>query len=428
MIHRARGFKAGCCRVALCWVTFLALAACAQEPSLAERWAMDIDALQRELELRHIDLYHSIGRTELTEQLEAIKRQLPNLTQPQIMVALMRSIQQVGDGHTQFSYWGAPHRRYPLRLQLFEDDLRVIGTDADNQDLLGMRLHGIDDTALPDVMERLRPVLMGVENAYSERHQLATTLPVAEVLNGLGVTASIQSAEFVFMDDQGKRHPRLLTSLPSDKAQQAITQTLEPELPEGFVFNRRSLDGLALYSDPAQSVAYIRFDRYPTHRQMERFARGLKAEFAKHEIRRVIIDLRYNGGGDFFVGLTLAWGLILVDDLDWKNGIYVLTGPQTFSAAMSNSAQYRKILNARLVGEPTGANPVGYQDADTFQLPHSGWTVMYSKRLYRFQETATEGVQPDVLIAPDWEAFRAGVDSQLEWVLSVSKNAPGKAL
>lgn len=417
MIHRERGLKAGCCRLALCGAMFLALAACAQEPSLAERWAMDIDALQRELESRHIDLYHSISRTELTEQLEAIKRQLPELTQPQIMVALMRSIQKVGDGHTQFSYWGALHRRYPLRLRFFEDDLRVVGADSDNQDLLGMRLHRVGETALPEVIERLKPVLMGVENAYSERHQLATTLPAAEVLNGLGIATSIQSAEFVFMDNQDKRHTRLLTSRPADKAQQAVTHTLEPELPESFLPNRRSLEGLGLYLDPAQSVAYIRFDRYPTHRKMERFARELKAEFSRHKIRRVIIDLRYNGGGDFFVGLTLAWGLILIDDLDWKNGIYVLTGPQTFSAAMSNSVQYRQILNARLVGEPTGANPVGYQDADTFQLPFSGWTVMYSKRLYRFQETDTEGVQPDVLIRQDWEQFRAGIDNQVEWVL-----------
>ncbi|MDQ2077752.1 S41 family peptidase [Marinimicrobium sp. ABcell2] len=422
MIHQTRRRAVGFCRWVLCSASLLTLAACAQEPTLAERWAMDIDALQHELESRHIDLYHSISQTELTEQLEAIKRQLPDLTQPEIMVALMRTIQQVGDGHTQFSYWGAPHHRFPLRLQLFESELRVIGTDQNNPDLLGMRLHAVDDTPLPEVIERLKPVQMGVENAYSERHQLTSTLPVAEVLNGLGVTRSIQSAEFVFMDDEGKLHTRSLTSLPADKAPQAVTITLEPDLPEGFVPNRLSLDGLKLYLQPGQSTAYLRFDRYPTQRQMERFARGLKTEFSRQGIQRVIVDLRHNGGGDLFVGLTLAWGLILIDDLDWKNGIYVLTGPQTFSAAMSNSAQFRQLLNARLVGEPTGANPVGYQDADTFQLPHSGWTVMYSKRLYRFQETETEGVQPDVLIVPDWEQFKNGVDNQLQWVLQALQN------
>ena len=84
---------------------------------------------------------------------------------------------------------------------------------------------------------------------------------------------------------------------------------------------------------------------------------------------------------------------------------------------MSNAVQYRQILNATLVGEPTGANPVGYQDAGTFTLPNSGWVVMYSKRLYRFQETPTEGVQPDIFIAPDLASLKQGRDHQLEWIL-----------
>ncbi|MEX1032762.1 MAG: hypothetical protein WDZ30_05340 [Cellvibrionaceae bacterium] len=409
----------------LCWTLAVGLStACAQDASLAEQWAMDIDALQRELESRHIDLYHSIGRVELTEQLDAIKRQLPDLTQAQIMVALMRTIQQIGDGHTQFSYWGAPRHRYPLRLRLFGNDLRVIGTDRDNHDLLGMGLHRIDETSLPEIIEQLKPVLMGVENAYSERYQIAATLPVSEVLTGLGITASMNTAEFVFMDDENKFHPRSLTSLPADIALAALSEIIEPELPTGFAQNRLSLDGLMLYLDTGQSTAYIRFDRYPAYNQMERFAKSLKNEFSNHDIRRVIIDFRNNGGGDFFVGLALAWGLILIDDLDWKNGIYVLTGPNTFSAAMSNSAQFRQILNARLVGEPTGANPAGYQDADTFRLPHSDWTVMYSKRLYRFQETNTAGVQPDVLIAQEWEQFKDRVDNQLQWILRELDDTP----
>lgn len=137
-----------------------------------------------------------------------------------------------------------------------------------------------------------------------------------------------------------------------------------------------------------------------------------------NNIKRVIIDFRHNGGGDFFVGLTLAWGLIMVDSLDWQKGIYVLIGRQTFSASMSNAVQYRQILNATLVGEPTGSNPAGYQDADTFELPHSDWKVMHSKRLYRFQDQQTQGVQPDIYLPEDWNKFVQGKNNQLEWILN----------
>jgi C-terminal processing protease CtpA/Prc len=131
----------------------------------------------------------------------------------------------------------------------------------------------------------------------------------------------------------------------------------------------------------------------------------------------LVIDFRGNGGGDFFVGLTLAYYLNLADSIDWRSGVYVLTDKYTFSAGVSNAAQYRQILNARIVGEPTGGNPVGYQDMGSFILPNSELTVTYSKRLFRFQDTATQGIRPDVLIEYDWEAYRNGIDNILEWVV-----------
>jgi C-terminal processing protease CtpA/Prc len=176
-----------------------------------------------------------------------------------------------------------------------------------------------------------------------------------------------------------------------------------------------------LFINPSLETIYLDFKKYPRFQEMHSFAAKL-AELTKDQhIKRIIIDLRHNGGGDFFVGLALAWGLIVVDSLDWQKGMYVLIGRQTFSAAMSNAAQYRQILNATLVGEPTGANPVGYQDADTFNLPHSGWKVMYSKRLYKFQDKASDGVQPDINIPLEWNAYKMGEDNQLDWILNKIK-------
>lgn len=150
---------------------------------------------------------------------------------------------------------------------------------------------------------------------------------------------------------------------------------------------------------------------------MEDFAKDVKDYLDNNKIKNLIIDLRNNGGGDFFVGLRMAWPLVLVDSLDWEHGVYTLIGNSTYSAAMSNAAQYRQLLNAKLVGEPTGGNPVGYQDMGQFSLPNSGWTITYSKRNYRFQEFFSEGVQPDVLIEQDWPSYLKGIDQSLAWVL-----------
>lgn len=380
------------------------------------QWSADIDTLQRELEARHIDLYHKVSEEEFTAHLTEIKRRLPALSQPQLTVELMRVAKLIGDGHTQVNYWGGAHSRYPLKLRMFGDDIRVVATDQTSKQLLGMRLHSIDGTPVDDIKANLQPVLLGVENVYSERHQLATSLTVAEVLLGLGITSNAEHANFTFTNDSDQLLSVRLESLPPESFDTVVTESIETPLPPGFLFNT-GIDGVALYFDKKARTAYIDFDSYPPFSTMQSFARALPEIFVEYEIKNVIIDLRQNGGGDFFVGLVLAWGLVVIDSLDWKQGFYVLISGQTFSAAMSNAAQYRQILNATLVGEPSGANPVGYQDADTFVLPHSQWKVMYSKRLYRFQESSSDGVQPDKFLAPEWEAFHNGRDNQLEWIM-----------
>ena len=382
--------------------------------TMSKDWHEDIDYLQQQLEKRHINLYHRVSKEDFTRDLDQLKQQLPELTPSSVPLALMRVVKKISDGHTQFAYWGQTHHHFPLKLHVFDENLYLVAVTPGYEHLLGMRLDSVNQHPVDDVIHQLKPILQSVENPYSEMQRLAETITVAEVLQGLNIIPTYKEAEFGFIDEKGQKYNVRLKSLESDNSLK-LTE-LTANLPSGFVRNKAGISGVELYLNHAQQTAMIRFDNYP-HVGMTAFSEKLCAVFSDKDIRNVIIDLRRNGGGDFFVGLNLAWGLVLCDDLDWNNGMYVLTSRATFSAAMSNAVQYRQILNATLVGEPTGANPVGYQDAGTFTLPNSGWVVMYSKRLYRFQETPTEGVQPDIFIAPDLASLKQGRDHQLEWIL-----------
>lgn len=85
---------------------------------------------------------------------------------------------------------------------------------------------------------------------------------------------------------------------------------------------------------------------------------------------------------------------------------------------MSDAAQYTQLLNATLVGEPTGARPSGYQDMGQFSLPNSELPVTYSKRLYHFKDDGKDALHSDVQISVSIEDYRAGVDPQLTWILN----------
>lgn len=383
-----------------------------------EQWREDIDFMRQQLEQRHIHLYHKITADFFSNELTRIKQQLPTLTETNLKIELMRLIKQVGDGHTQFAYWGSEHRQYPLELRMFGEELRLISIDQKYRHLLGATLIAIEDLPIEQILPLITPILQGVENIYSEKQRLCETIRVAEVLHGLKISKNLQQTSFTFKLANSEEHNIILNSLSMPQFQTYAMSSFKLPKPVNFSMHKISTEGIDLLLSNNGQIAYLDFHHYPTFSAMQDFAEDLIDLLREKKTSKVIIDLRNNGGGDFFVGLQLAWALIMVDSLDWREGMYVLIGRKTFSAAMSNAAQYRQLLNATLVGEPTGANPVGYQDAGTFSLPHSGWTVMYSKRRYRFQDSESAGVEPDVRIDLDWDSYQSGKDKLFDWILN----------
>jgi len=132
-----------------------------------------------------------------------------------------------------------------------------------------------------------------------------------------------------------------------------------------------------------------------------------------HPVRKIAIDLRQNGGGDFNVGRKY-----LVDELARRPKLraYVITGARTFSAALKNSIDFREIAHATLVGETIGERPNSYSENDEMTLPNTRMDVSYSTKYYKF--LPDEGlVTPDKEIQPTWDDWLAGRDPVLDWII-----------
>ena len=148
-------------------------------------------------------------------------------------------------------------------------------------------------------------------------------------------------------------------------------------------------------------------------------ARALFDFIDGHPTRRVVIDMRQNGGGDFFEGRQhLIRPLKERPGINRKGGLYVVVGRRTFSAAMANAIDFRKDTNAILVGEPIGERPNSYSENDEMTLPNSKTVVSYSTRYYQFLDEDVPAVMPDKRIDPSWPEFKAGRDPVMEWILA----------
>lgn len=237
-------------------------------------------------------------------------------------------------------------------------------------------------------------------------------MPMAEVLNGIGLVDANYSASFTFKKNNTVMHRDLHAEVSQNYEKPTLLGTFNPQ-----VKNTAVNEGLWFSSSKNKNSVYVKFQRYTNVNSMEKFADELLRFINENQSENLIIDLRNNFGGDFFAGLKLAQYLVLADSLNWKSGSYVLINNVTFSAAMSNAAQFKSILNAMLIGEPTGAKPKGYQDMGEFTLPNSKRVVTFSKRFYDFMGNNKDAIYPDKTIKLTVDDYLKNTDKPLDWVL-----------
>jgi hypothetical protein len=379
----------------------------------AEVWGKDIDIYAGKISEFHIDPFHSLPKENFYNKITSIKKSLPEKNEEEVMVELMRLTHSINDGHTSFPVWGRTLNTLPFSVRIFNNEAYIVKTTAQYKSLLGARLISVNQVSSETIMKSVKDITPFTENPYSSAVRVAEYMTKAEVLVGLGFLANVETTPVEF-EIGGKRKVLQLEPAKNLKIDQSYSVNADSLFPKVKQVN----DDLWFGSLEDRKSVYLRFHRYTSIKNMESFADDLLSFINKNQSENLIIDLRDNYGGDFFVGLRLAQQLVLADSIYWKSGVYVLINNITFSAAMSNAAQFQQLLNAKLVGEPTGARPSGYQDMGSFTLPNSKLDVTWSKRLYRFNDTQKDALYPDVSIPFTLQDYLDRKDPQLLWILN----------
>lgn len=138
------------------------------------------------------------------------------------------------------------------------------------------------------------------------------------------------------------------------------------------------------------------------------FAEQTLQEIDSRKPRRVIVDVRFNAGGNQAVIKPLVRGLAARRK---AIGVpYVLMGAGTFSSGVRAVTALRDQARARLVGEPTGGQIGGYGESPSRKLPYSGMGMQWTIKLF----PKPEPVRPDLAVPFTFEDLRAGRDPALD--------------
>jgi hypothetical protein len=390
----------------------------AQPPALTkEQWREDLRYFARELPKRHKNLYHATSHEQFERVVAELDAAIPSLQDHQIIVRMHQIAALVGDGHTGVHL--APYfKRYPLALYWFGRELRVIAAAQEYQNAVGARVVKIGGLDIDEVEKRVLSCFpsSGNENEWYVMTTSTAFVIVPEVLHALGVVPELGRASFTFADEQDKPFTLEINPVEMQIVGGVPTVKMLPAAKAQPLYRQKQGERFWFTYLPDAQTIYVNFRGYYS---LGENARKLFQFVDSNPTKRLVIDLRQNGGGDFFEGRKhLIHPLKQRPALNQKGNLFVIIGRATFSAAMVNAIDFRKETNAILVGEPIGERPNSYSENDEMTLPNSRLVVSYSTRYYKFLDEDMPAVLPDKRIDPNWADFQAGRDPVMEWILS----------
>ena len=379
----------------------------------AEQWREDLRFLGEELPRRHKNAFHRVGREQFERAIADLNARVPTLSNGDIIMEAGRVVAMIGDGHTNLG-WSGLFPRVPLRLFWFGNELRVVETIAAHRAALGTRVLKIGGVTIEEVFRRNLPYIAQGETPGFVRSVSAQHLTHPVLLHALGLAPDVHRAAYELEDRRGRRFTLDLRARESHEGLVWLDAAASRPLSR-----RRTSEPLWYTYLPETRTLYLNFNGYPRRRAFGQFSRQLLAFIDKHPIDRMVVDMRQNGGGDLSRGREFIVAPLQQRPAVAAHGkLFVIVGRETFSAGMANAVDFKKTMNAIIVGEPTGQRPNSYSENRGFNLPNSHLGVSYSTQYHELQETDTPGLIPDILIEPEWASYSRGRDIALERILA----------
>ncbi|MGA7155402.1 MAG: hypothetical protein WBY53_01065 [Acidobacteriaceae bacterium] len=373
-------------------------------------WHEDLKFFAAQLAERHANAFHYISRERYEAEVAELDRKLDGLNSDEIYVGLDRIANSIGDGHTYVTL-PVDQAFLPIEVARFGDDLRVVAVGPGYERALGARVIKIDGTPIARVHELVYSLTPADETATLREGRADQLLTIGIVLHGMGVARDRDSARFTLAGDDGKEFVVEVKAVAPGESSAVQWSYVTKRLP---LFRQRPEDSFWCVSLADARTVYCSFRGY---KDLDEKSKRLFEMVKQEHPEKVVIDMRLNGGGDFTVGLRdLVHPIEALPAVNRKGHLFVLIGPSTFSAAMSNAAQFRYQTNAMLVGEPIGERPNSYQEGRNMTLPNSHWQVNYSTKFYKFAESGENLIRPDKEIKTSWKDYEDGRDLVMEWV------------
>jgi hypothetical protein len=328
-------------------------------------------------------------------EVAALGARAANLSEPQFLLGVAHAVAQAGNAHTIVdpATWRQRLNAAPLRFGWFPEGLHIVRATREHASLLGAQVLAIG--AMP--VDALQVEIARYISGTPEHARVLGTalLESPQVLHALhpdvpddrldlrvrgddGIERTVQVAALAPSGPRSGNGSAMSSAavpaaLPGDW--RSVTGSL-PRLPDSLRDSHR----LHFASRPGEGVLYL---------HLWRVSRGFDPEVG-HAIdaalgpasdppwRRIVLDLRFNGGGEY----PTVYGALrrLRERLAPDGRLMILTDNSTFSGAIIVAALAKSFAGARatVIGEKAGDGLAFWAEGEAIELPNAKVTVNIS--------------------------------------------------
>jgi hypothetical protein len=361
-------------------------------------------------------------------------------------MAVSRQVAVAGNAHTtvdkkqRASLFG----RAPLRFAWFADGLYVIRTTGPADAALGHRVVSIDGRSVDRALADLRPYLSGTaERARDDSPPLLDCPPLLQAVwpdtDGVHLTVGLEGGEVETLamlppmaDPFGLQPIMVIGAGGYDPEWKSVLfeHPLSLREPERIVLSA-PLDANGIY-------IRINANEDDAHGALPDQLAAIAAGKPPGGWRRMILDLRFNDGGD--ERKTMPFTRALPDLLGTNGNLWILTGNATFSAAIITAARAKHFLTnrAHIVGETVGDRQPFWTNGgpplvlrnSRIAIGHAYFKQDWANGCYNPAQcnplqflygVAAGDLSPEVKVGWSFADYAAGRDTVLERALELSR-------
>jgi tetratricopeptide (TPR) repeat protein len=333
-----------------------------------EGWRHDLRLLAGEVKRKGYAFVRPISKEEFDVEVKKLYDAIPGLTDMQITIEMMKLLRRVGDGHT--GLLGSRRREdwqqtLPMQFYQFEEGLFIIAADPRYKELLGAQVLRFGERTVDQVTSALEPLIYR-DNDIWVKQRAPYLMRHLLLMRGLGLIPSPEKVTLSLSDTTGKARqvevvtdlsqPNIWNALPNPSGWINMPQTLGSPPP---LYLKNMAAPYWFEHLPERKTVYFQFNAVRNDQQesLAQFCARLFKFIGEHEVEKLVIDMRWNNGGNTGLLPPLIHGLIRSEKINQRGKLFVIIGRRTFSAAQNAATYIERHTNATFVGEPTGSSP-----------------------------------------------------------------------